>query len=607
MITQILEGRGITPKRKTSKEWSSPCPFCGGEDRFCIWPEENRAQCIRGCGWKGDDIQMLRDLEGMSFQDAAEATGRQDKIKSQDKPPKKGKTPFVHPTMGKPDRIYKYTDETGKELFCVCRFEGKGKDGDKTFSQCSPDGMTWTVKGTRMVLYNLPAIKDSEYTYFVEGEKDVESLSKLNLPATTTPGGSSALEKLESEHSILAPLTGKSVFILPDNDSSGRKYAEMAARLLYGKAKEIRIVNLPDLPERGDVTDFVIKEGEHAKARLIEEIAITPVWSPPKSYFTLQDMLSIPDENHIPVIEGIMPHNSHILIAGESGVGKSILRLELTLRLAMGWDWLGFKIPKARSIAIFQYENSEHTEKFRIKKMLAGLGTSVEAVADRIKYAPREPRFNLTLKGDRVKLLEKVKALGCEVIVYDCLSNIHSSKENDNILMREVLDVLTDINAQLGTACIVIHHFGKPGENLGENAYRVRGASSIMDWAYTVITFTKKPHEEKVLRKVEFVKVRDAKEPKPFLIERDPETFLCRFYDEESLVSPAMVRGILENDFNGVVDKQRDLITAVMGKAQCSDRTAAAAIRRAVDFKQIYEINEGIGKRKGYRMPMTGA
>jgi RecA-family ATPase len=318
-------------------------------------------------------------------------------------------------------------------------------------------------------------------------------------------------------------------------------------------------------------------------------------------------LYDLPDDNHLPIIDqGIFPYNRHILIAGEGGVGKSLLRLELAIYLAMGWSWMGFDIPRARTVAIFQFENSEQTEKFRIQRMLKGLGTDFKAIGDRIKYARRDERYNLTLKGDRAKLLEKVKALGCEVIIYDCLSNLHDSNENDNVKMRAVLDILTDINAQLGTSCIVIHHFGKPGEMGVDTHYRVRGASSIMDWAYTVITLTKKPHEEKTLRKIQFAKVRDGKEPKPFYVERDDDTFLHRFYDEESLVSPALVHDILSNQFNGYVDRQRELVKAIMAKAQCSERTAKQGVRHAVNMKMLFEFKADDGRSKGYRAPMSG-
>jgi hypothetical protein len=54
-------------------EWQGPCPGCGGEDRFHVWPQQNQGQgsyWCRGCGKGGDAIQFLRDFEGMSYHDA---------------------------------------------------------------------------------------------------------------------------------------------------------------------------------------------------------------------------------------------------------------------------------------------------------------------------------------------------------------------------------------------------------------------------------------------------------------------------------------------------------------------------------------------------------
>lgn len=609
MIDQILRDKGFELKRKTSKEYSSPCPFCGGVDRFCIWPEDNKAHCIRGCKWKGDDIQLLRDLENMSFKEAKEAVGRPDKG---DKPKpsrksNKSNKPFIHPELGKPDEIYNYTDETGKLLSHVCRYDPKSEGGKKDFRQCKPDGITWSTKGVRQVLYNLPEITKAQDIFFSEGERDTKALKKLGFAATCNLGGAGKLSGQQEKHKILDPLKGKRVFILPDNDEPGRKHSDELANLLFSIAKTIKVINLPGLSENGDVSDFIDIEGADAKHRLIEEVTSAPIWTPPKAYYTLQDLCDIPADNHIPIIDsGILPYNAHALIAGESGVGKSLLRDEIAIHIAMGWDWMGFKIPRARSVAIIQYENSEHTENFRIQRMLKGLGTTIRAVGDRIKFAKRDERFNLSLKGDRVKLMQRVKDLGCEVIIYDCLSNLHTSNENDNIKMREVLDIFTDINAQLKTSCIVIHHFGKPGENPRENQYRVRGAISIMDWAYTVITMTRKPHEEKTLRKIEFVKVRDAKEPKPFYIERDEETFLSKFYDEDSLVPPNLIYTILDDQFNGAVDKQKDLINAIMERTRCAEKTAKRGIKKAVEMKNIYEYQVEKSRAKGYRIPMSG-
>jgi len=58
-------------------EYAGPCPKCGGRDRFRVWPEEGGS----GKWWcreenkGGDCIQYLRDMRGMSYQDACSFLG----------------------------------------------------------------------------------------------------------------------------------------------------------------------------------------------------------------------------------------------------------------------------------------------------------------------------------------------------------------------------------------------------------------------------------------------------------------------------------------------------------------------------------------------------
>ena len=494
---------------------------------------------------------------------------------------------------------YAYVDEGGKYLFEVVRFEPPGEE--KTFRQGRRDGngkWKWGTKGIRRVLYKLPEIKSEEDLFYVEGEKDVEGIFSLGLCATTNPGGAGKLAKLQAEHRILNPLKGKSVFILPDNDEAGRKHAEQAAELLYKIAKEARIVPLPGLSDKGDVSDFIEKEGDKARGKLIELAVSAPVWKPPSNFLSAEDLLTTKYEHKTPIIaRGIMPDNSHIIVSGETGVGKSLLRQELALHLAMGWEWLDFEIPTARKVAVFQYENSDQMEQTRLKRMCHGLGIE-RLPKGGLTYINRKNRINLTLKKDREKLLNLVEESQAQVIIYDCLSNLHSSKENDNIQMRDVLDSLSEINAILGTSCIVIHHFGKPGEHVQASAYRTRGASSILDWAVTAMAFTVKPHESRILRLLEFNKVRDGAVPKSLLLERD-ENFILHITEEDVLCSPTRVREILE-DLGGSVEKQSELVSALLSGTGCGNRSARTAIKKALERKLIQATDSGPGRAKGY-------
>src|SRR5262245_40474624 len=100
--------------------------------------------------------------------------------------------------LGKPTAIYDYDDENGKRLFQVLKFEPL--NAPKTFKQrTDPNQKKWSIKGVRRVLYRLSelnaAIGAEHVVLVVEGEKDVETLRRHNVPATTNPMGATTEEK----------------------------------------------------------------------------------------------------------------------------------------------------------------------------------------------------------------------------------------------------------------------------------------------------------------------------------------------------------------------------------------------------------------------------
>ncbi|MFG1691210.1 phage/plasmid primase, P4 family [Gemmatimonadota bacterium] len=170
---------------------------------------------------------------------------------------------------------YDYLDEEGNLLFQVVR------KLPKKFLQRRPDGnggWVWKLRGVRPVLYRLPrlrkAIEAKERVFVVEGEKDVHTLEGLGLIATTCPSGAG---KWRDEYT--RSLAGASVVILPDNDEPGGRHAEQVANALLAHALEVRVLRLPGLPEKGDVSDWV----EHGGSREgLEELAgAAPLWQSP--------------------------------------------------------------------------------------------------------------------------------------------------------------------------------------------------------------------------------------------------------------------------------------------------------------------------------------
>ena len=79
-IFDLLHQKGIAMKRVAAThggEYVGPCPLCGGEDRFHVWPEEGRQGkwWCRRCNKGGDLIQYLMDVQGMPYPDACLEAG----------------------------------------------------------------------------------------------------------------------------------------------------------------------------------------------------------------------------------------------------------------------------------------------------------------------------------------------------------------------------------------------------------------------------------------------------------------------------------------------------------------------------------------------------
>lgn len=182
------------------------------------------------------------------------------------------------PQFGGLDRVkpklvaaYVYRDATGAVLYEACRYE------PKTFRQRRPDGhggYLWNLEGVPRVLYRLPELLASKKAVIVvEGEKDVDNLYALGCVATCNVGGAGKWRDEYNEH-----LRGRQVVILPDNDHAGAEHADKVARALVGIAASVKVVPLPGLAPKGDVSDWIAAGG--TKKRLVEIMQAAPEFDP---------------------------------------------------------------------------------------------------------------------------------------------------------------------------------------------------------------------------------------------------------------------------------------------------------------------------------------
>jgi len=190
------------------------------------------------------DKILFKCQAGCSFESVVSALGMEENqffVQEEKTPPK---------TI---ESTYRYEDEDGNHVMDVVRFK------PKDFRPRRPDGR-FTLDRVTRVPYHLPqmleAMKRGKGIAIVEGEKDCDNAEKIGLTATTFCGGSG---KWRDEY--LKWFEDANVACVPDNDHAGRKGMNIIASEITKVAKSVLWLELPDIPEKGDLTDWLNIEG----------------------------------------------------------------------------------------------------------------------------------------------------------------------------------------------------------------------------------------------------------------------------------------------------------------------------------------------------------
>lgn len=232
--------------------------------------------------------------------------------------------------VGNIEAEYPYHDHNGAVQYVVRRFPGK------RIRQYHPGPSGGLISGrgdSDLYPYRLPDVlaarEAGDLIYVVEGEKDADTLASVGFTATCNVGGAGKWTE-----DLNAWFTGARVVILGDNDDPGREHAADVLDNLQGVA-EARILTLPNLPDKGDVTDWL---ETHAPEEL-EQLAYQTVEVPAPAEFRISPgdlIFDIPLE--VESIwgkgqESLWARGEPLMIYGPTGVGKTTLAGRLLLSL----------------------------------------------------------------------------------------------------------------------------------------------------------------------------------------------------------------------------------------------------------------------------------
>ena len=273
--------------RRNGKGWSARCP--AHEDQR---PSLSVSECDDGrtLVWchAGCTVNAIRDAVGLAASDlfsddpntvSTPTQPHQTREKRQNRRHGNGKPVATYQTdngaievlerkLGKRSTQWSYHDAHSNPVGVIVRWNKIDGKEIRAVARC---GNRWIIGGmpTLRPLYGLPNLAGADRIYVTEGEKAADAAREIGLTATTSSHGSQSPEKTN-----WSPLSGKECVILPDNDDSGRKYADSVTAILANLIPPavVKVVHLPDLPDRGDMVDWVEARRDADVGELLRQV-----------------------------------------------------------------------------------------------------------------------------------------------------------------------------------------------------------------------------------------------------------------------------------------------------------------------------------------------
>ena len=176
---------------------------------------------------------------------------------------------------------YPYRNAAGETVFEKVRYEPK----DFRIRHRQALDVDWNWKRPALPeypLYRLPELlaaqAEGKTIFVVEGEKDADRAATGGLVATCNwEGASEPGKKPKWRKEYTAQLAGAArVVLIPDHDAPGRAHMRHIARQLTGKAQDLRWLELPDLPDKGDLSDYLEQHSVKELLALVESAPPPP-------------------------------------------------------------------------------------------------------------------------------------------------------------------------------------------------------------------------------------------------------------------------------------------------------------------------------------------
>ena len=250
--------------------------------------------------------------------------------------------------------------------------------------------------------YRLPellAAPATEPVWICEGEKDSDNVAALSLVSTTNPGGAKVWQP-----ELVQWFKGKQlVYIVEDNDDAGREHTRKIQAALHGIVPTIAVIAFPELPDKGDVSDW-LEAGGNKKLLLARAEEARKKGEKHRAYITT-DLIAVQPR----AIRWLWP--KHLargaleLLAGMPTVGKSQIQCQYVACVTTGRAWPD-GAPGILPCRVIMLTAEDNTDDTLVPRLIAA-DADLTRVKE-LKAIRRNGREELFLLGEDLAVLEQL-------------------------------------------------------------------------------------------------------------------------------------------------------------------------------------------------------
>ncbi|MCZ2111130.1 MAG: AAA family ATPase [Dehalococcoidia bacterium] len=357
---------------------------------------------------------------------------------------------------------------------------------------------TWSSTGIAgQIPYLPPDFAQRERMILVEGETDTMALWQAlpdSLRGEVSVVGLSGLNAWKERYAEELFAEAKRVFVVIDNDDpytapDAHKAGEKAwTQIRTDLGRKARRVRLPQ--GTNDLCDFFQAYDWYAFEAILKAAA------EPRRHYKRLDLSKPPPPTDW-LIEGLIERGAVTLLAGDAGVGKSLIVAAMALAVAEDTEetFLGLPVKRHGRVIMVDEENAADLVAQRLNALTAPEPTAppegdylrpvtlTPQQLERIEYLSFA---GVDMLNEPTLLLEEALDLEPELVVIDSQGAVSvGAEENSNTEMTALFKhAFRPLARESGAAVVLLHHTPKDGSG------RPRGAGAIKSQADQALSIT---------------------------------------------------------------------------------------------------------------------